>query len=228
MRFIEKTLRSLLRASEYAAMADRTAASTGFLQSIDPRAKIAVLVVLLIGAASSPRIWPIAAILLVLCGLAWRSHIPLSSLAAWVWMPVVLFTGIIALPAAFMSAGAHSAALLVLRAETAATLSALLVLTTAWPRVLRALRWFHLPVVVVAILGMTCRYIFLILQTALEMFESRKSRTVGLLPPADRRRLAAASAGVLLSRSLALSNEVHLAMLSRGFRGEIRLFDELP
>lgn len=228
MSFVEKTLRTLLRASEYAAMADRTAAANGLLQSIDPRAKIAVLVVLLVGAASSPRIWPIAATLLVLCGLAWRSHISLSILVAWVWTPVLLFTGIIALPAAFMSAGPHSAALLVLRAETAATLSALLVLTTAWPQILRALRWFHLPVVVVAILGMTCRYIFLILQTALEMFESRKSRTVGLLPPADRRRLAAASAGVLLSRSLALSNEVHLAMLSRGFRGEIRLFDELP
>jgi cobalt/nickel transport system permease protein len=228
MSFIEKTLRSLVRTSEYAAMAERTAGGAGLLQTVDPRAKIAALVVLLIASASSPRLLPIAAILLILCVLAWRSRIPLSSLAAWVWTPVLLFTGVIALPAAFMAPGMHSAALLVLRAETAATLSALLVLTTPWPRILRALRWFHLPAIIVAILGMTYRYIFLILRTALEMFESRKSRTVGVLPPADRRRLAASSAGVLLSRSLALSNEVHLAMLSRGFRGEIRLFDELP
>ena len=37
--------------------------------------------------------------------------------------------------------------------------------------------------VVVVILGMTYRYIFVILQTAFEMFESRKSRTVGVLDP---------------------------------------------
>ena len=80
--------------------------------------------------------------------------------------------------------------------------------------------------ILVAILGMTYRYIFVILQTALEMLESRKSRTVGVLPPADGRRLAASSVGVLLSKSVALSSDVHMAMLSRGFRGEIHLLDE--
>jgi energy-coupling factor transporter transmembrane protein EcfT len=125
-----------------------------------------------------------------------------------------------------MAPGIRSAAFLISRAETAATLSTLLVLTTPWPRILRALRGFRAPAVIVVILGMTTRYIFLILQTAVEMLESRKSRTVGVLPPADRRRLAASSVGVLLSKSVALSSEVHAAMLSRGFRGEIRLLDE--
>ena len=45
------------------------------------------------------------------------------------------------------------------------------------------------------------------------------------MPAAEKRRLASASAGVLLSKSVALSNEVHLAMLSRGFRGDIRLIE---
>ena len=47
------------------------------------------------------------------------------------WAPVLLFTGAIALPAiVLVPQGFRSAAFLVLRAETAATLSALLVLTT--------------------------------------------------------------------------------------------------
>ena len=83
------------------------------------------------------------------------------------------------------------------RAETAATLSALLVLTTPWPWVLKALRTFRCPMVLVAILGMTYRYIFVILQTAFEMFESRKSRTVGVLEP----RRAPAAGGLRRRRA---------------------------
>lgn len=226
MKFLEATLRHLVKASDYAATADRISSAPGWLQRIDPRAKIAGLVVLLMIAAASRQLTPIALVLVFAGLLAWRSLIPLNRLAGWVWLPVLVFTGVIALPAAFLSAGLRGAAFPVLRAEASATLSALLVLTTPWPRILRALRWFRIPAVVVVILGMTCRYIFVILETALEMLESRKSRTVGIMPAAEKRRLASASAGVLLSKSMALSNEVHLAMLSRGFRGDIRLMED--
>ena len=47
------------------------------------------------------------------------------------------------------------------------------------------------------------------------------------MQPADRRRLAAATAGVLLSKSLWVSGEVHMAMLARGFRGEVYLLEDL-
>jgi len=165
-------------------------------------------------------------------------------LTARVWLAVLAFTGAIALPAIFLTPGAalwrvplvgwpvtpqglRSAGFLILRAETAATLSMLLVLTTLWTRLLHSLRYFRAPVVIVAILGMSYRYMFLFLATARDMFESRESRIVGVLAPADRRRLAAASAGVLLGKTLQVSGEVHMAMQARGFRGEIRLLDEL-
>jgi energy-coupling factor transporter transmembrane protein EcfT len=73
---------------------------------------------------------------------------------------------------------------------------------------------------------MTYRYIFLMIASAREMFESRRSRMVGELEGADRRRLAVATAGVLLSKSLQLSQDVYLAMQSRGFRGEVYVLDE--
>jgi energy-coupling factor transporter transmembrane protein EcfT len=82
------------------------------------------------------------------------------------------------------------------------------------------------PTVLVAILGMTYRYVFEILRTALDMFESRRSRTVGSLSLAESRRLAASAGGVLLSKSVHLSRDVHLAMQSRGFRGEVHMLPD--
>jgi energy-coupling factor transporter transmembrane protein EcfT len=38
--------------------------------------------------------------------------------------------------------------------------------------------------------------------------------------------MTARTAGVLLSKSIELSHEVYLAMLSRGFRGEVRLLTD--
>jgi energy-coupling factor transporter transmembrane protein EcfT len=38
--------------------------------------------------------------------------------------------------------------------------------------------------------------------------------------------MTARTAGVLLSKSVELSHEVYLAMLSRGFRGEVRLLTD--
>jgi cobalt ECF transporter T component CbiQ len=160
-----------------------------------------------------------------------------------VWLGVLFFTGAIALPAIFVTPGevlmrlplvhwpitlqgVKSACYLLTRVETATTFSVLLVLTTPWMQVLKALRVLRVPVVFVVILGMTYRYIFVLLQTAADMFESRRSRLVGQLDSSEQRRLAAASVGVLLGKSLQLSSEVYMAMLSRGYRGEVYLLDE--
>ena len=220
--FIERTLKSLLRAAEYAADAEHSAESGGVLQRVDPRVKVVGLMVLVVVVAASHRLAAIGGMFVLGVALALLSGIGVSKLAGWVWIPVLLFTGAIALPAiVLVPQGVRSAAFLIARAETAATLSALLVLTTPWPLVLKALRVLKCPIVVVAILGMTYRYIFEILRTALDMFESRRSRTVGELGPIESRRLAASAVGVLLSKSFQLSGDVHLAMQSRGFRGEV-------
>jgi cobalt/nickel transport system permease protein len=220
--FIERTLRSLLRAAEYAADAERSAEARGVLQRVDPRVKVVGLMVLVVAVAASHRLAAIGGMFVLALALGLLSGIDPRKLAAWVWVPVLLFTGAIALPAVLLvPQGGRSAAFLIARAETAATLSALLVLTTPWPLVLKALRVLKCPIVVVAILGMTYRYIFEILRTALDMFESRRSRTVGELGPIESRRMAASAVGVLLSKSFQLSGDVHLAMQSRGFRGEV-------
>jgi cobalt/nickel transport system permease protein len=91
---------------------------------------------------------------------------------------------------------------------------------------MKAMRVVGVPTTVVVILGMTYRYIFLMLQSASDMFEARQSRVIGKLSDTDARRLASATVGVLLSKSFQLSNDVYMAMQSRGFRGEVYTLDE--
>ena len=106
------------------------------------------------------------------------------------------------------------------------TLTAILSLTTAWNSVLKALRTLRVPIVAVVLLGMTYRYIFLLLQTAQEMMWARKARLISPLQGREARHLMAASAGVLLSRTVAMSRDIHLAMQSRGYRGEVYLLED--
>ncbi len=235
--FIEKTTSALAGALHDALFAEQTAASSGFLQSVDPRVKLAGVGALIGATVAVHRLWVITAILAFTVALGRFSGISLRILTTRVWVLVLAFTGAIALPALFLTPGVplfagitrqglRTAAFLILRADTTATLSLLLILTTRWPHVLKALRFFRLPASVVVTLGMTYRYIFLLLETARQISESREARQVGVLPAPERRRLAAATVGVLLGKSLALSGDVHLAMQARGFRGETHVLEQ--
>lgn len=241
--FIEHSIAHLLSAMEHSAAAEETAQSPGLLQRLDPRVKVVGLLALLISAALSHRLSIILGIFTVAIILALLSRVSLLTLAKRGWVGALLFSGMIALPAAFITPGRvigrlplldwpvtaqglTSAVLLVSRVETAVTLSLLLVLCTPWAHVLKALRVLGVPVALVVILGMTYRYIFLLLAVARDLFEARQSRMVGALDAAEARRFATSSIGVLLGKSLQLSNEVHLAMLSRGFRGEVHTLNE--
>ena len=239
--FVEGTIASLLEASRHVAGAESGAAARGFLQSVDPRIKVAGLFALVVSAAISRSLPAIGLLFGLALLLALFSAVSLWRVARMVWMPVLFFTGLIALPAVFMtpgnaagqfgpltitSQGLRSACFLIAHAETASTFTALVALTTPWPWVMKALRSLGCPVVLVVILGMTFRYIFVILQTAAEMLESRKSRTVGKLDRGEERRLISSTAGVLMSKSMQMSGDVHMAMQSRGYRGEVRVLDD--
>jgi len=241
--FIERTAGNLADALEHSVSAGTHSETAGLLQSLDPRVKVIGFPVLILAAVSTGRVEVTAAILAAAVVLALFSGITLRLLTVRVWLGVLLFTGMIALPAVFLTPGhsltslpllhltatwqgLHTALRLVSRAETAATLAILPMLTTPWPHLLKALRIFRLPVVLVVILGMTHRYIFLLLQTALDFFEARRCRMVGELDNRARRKLIGASTGVLLGKSLQLSEDVFTAMQARGFNGETYTLDE--
>lgn len=235
--FFERNIKALHSAMDRALYAETSAASGGLLQAIDPRVKVVGLFALVAASALAARLWTLAGILVLATALAALSRISPRILATRVWAPAFLFSGAIAIPALFLTPGAplwwaitlpgaRTAAYLLLRVEASATLALLLIFTTPWMHVLKALRILRTPVLIVVILGMTCRYILLLLETAHELFEARKSRAVGALDPRERRRLAVSAAGVLLSRTFQLSSDVYLAMQARGFRGEVYLLDD--
>ena len=60
--FIERTLASLLSASEYAATAESVAASRGALQRVDPRIKVAGLFALILVVATTRSLRSIGAL----------------------------------------------------------------------------------------------------------------------------------------------------------------------
>jgi cobalt/nickel transport system permease protein len=242
-RYIEESIRGFFAVLERALESEELARRRGLLQGLDPRVKVLGLLVLIVAAAVSRRIDVILSIFGVALALALASRVPMRTLAARVWISVLVFAGLIVLPALFLTPGTaiwalpglgwtvtaqglRGAAYLISRVETTATLSMLLVLSTPWMHVLKALRVLRVPAIVIVILGMTYRYIFLLMAAAREMFESRRSRLVGELDAKDRRRLAVATAGVLLSKTLQLSGDVYLAMQSRGFRGEVYVLEE--
>jgi cobalt/nickel transport system permease protein len=241
--FLDRLGDGLTHALNHALDAGDVSQRDGLLQSLDPRIKLAGLFGLIIVAVCVKSLGVLAGLFLLAVGLALASHVPLSRLFRQVWLSVLAFTGVIAAPAIFLvpgepafqipllhwtatAPGLRSAAFLLGRAETAATFALLLILCTPWPHVLKALRLFRAPVVLVVILGMTHRYIFILLRTASQMIEARRSRTLGRLPPRERRRMTAAIAGELFGKALDLATEVHLAMISRGYRGEVHLMND--
>ena len=221
--------------------AERIARQPGLLQGLDPRVKLVTTLALLITISLSRSLAVIAALYLTTLALAVASRVPLGFFVKRVWLFMPFFTGIVALPALFLVPGAPLARLplglvltrpglttalfLVLRVGSSVSTVVLLVLTTPWNSVLKSLGVLRVPEALLVVLGMTYRYVYLLLRLADDMFLSRQSRVAGRLSGAEERRLLAASAGVLLSRSLQLSEDVYLAMQSRGLYGSPRTMD---
>lgn len=236
--FVERTLNGISEAFEQSIFAEELARQPGLLQQLDPRAKLIGFLLLLLAASLAHSIPALLALYAVALGMSRLGRIPLGFFLKRVWLLLPFFTAFMAIPLLFnvviggevllplpfglaiTKPGVATAALLVLRVGTSFSFALLLILTTPWPRLLQALRVLHVPSVFVLILGMTYRYIYLLLHTANNMFLSRKSRVLGRLPESEARRWMGAAAGTLLTKSYQLSNDVYLAMISRGYRGE--------
>jgi cobalt ECF transporter T component CbiQ len=241
--YLERTVDRLRAELEAMAHVDTAARGAGLLQALDPRVKICGLLALILSATFASRPIALVVVLAIAIVLGAASSITPRRLATRVWLGVLAFTGAIAAPALLLTPGdplwripvlgstiteqgVRTAVLLLLRVEAAATLAYLLVATTPWTRLLRGLRALRVPLEAVAVLAMTLRYTVLLLEAAHDMFDARRSRAAGRVSPPVARRLATSAAGVLLARSIALGDEVPLAMQARGFRGEVRLVEE--
>ena len=238
---IERTLVNINNTLEQTLFAEKVARQKGLLQVLDPRLKVVALLLFLLAVSLSHNLVVITGLYIFALVLAFASRVPLGFFIKRVWVFIPFFTGIVALPALFMTpgptlvqlplgiaitrTGVLTASFLLLRVGTSVSLAVLFVLSTPWNSVLKALGVLHVPDVIVLMLGMTYRYIHLLLHTTFDMFLSRKSRVLKRMSGVEERRLMAATGGALLGKSLQISSEVYLAMESRGFRNYPRTMD---
>jgi len=136
--------------------------------------------------------------------------------------------GFMTLPAslAITRQGLTALLMLVCRVGISVSIGVLLVTTTKWASILKALRAVFVPQLFVMILEMAYRYIVLLIRVALEMFEARQVRTVGRIKERVNRQFMANTVGALFLKSMALSDEVFMAMTARGYTGEIVMLDD--
>ena len=125
----------------------------------------------------------------------------------------------------FTKQGLTTAFFLVGRVGASLSLVLLLTLTTPWASILKGVRSLGVPQVYVQTLGMALRYLMLLSRIVEEMYTAKKSRTLRSGDTRREQRWIAGQAGALFARSMHLSSEVHRAMISRGYQGEVKILD---
>jgi cobalt ECF transporter T component CbiQ len=239
--FLEKTLgdsTELFRHAMYAELPE----GHGRLWRVDPRIKMACLLALLVAIALVHNPLTLLTAYAALVAAASVGGIPLRPFLRRVWLVIPLFTAIAVAPATLSVVtpgdlivqlwtwhgtphgltrqGLLTAALVILRVACSVSVVLMVTMSTPWNRLLGALRALGVPKVFVMIVAMAYRYLFVLLGTITDLLLARKARTVE--PPghgAMDRRFAGAALGTILSKSSHLSEEVHQAMVARGYTG---------
>jgi cobalt ECF transporter T component CbiQ len=245
--WFEKTVEDITGAIQSTVFAEEMANLPGIWQRVDPRSKLVAAIALILAASLAHNIVTLLILYALALLIAVAGRIPLPFFVRRVWLFLPFFTAIIAVPAIFSfvtpgrallviseqpaiaitEQGVRTAAFLLLRVACSVSFAVILILTTHWGVLLTSLRALHVPQVFVLILGMTYRYIFVLLRSTNDMFLARKSRLVGRVAGQGDRVWIANSMGALLGKSYHLSDEVYLAMVSRGFRGDARTLQPL-
>ena len=121
--------------------------------------------------------------------------------------------------------GSMAAIIFVMRVATSVSLVVLLLLTTKWSHLLKALRVFFVPQVFTFIIGMTYRYIHLLLRLIEDVLLAKKSRVIRKSSVREGQKWVSSQMGTMMKRSLRMSEDVYSAMVSRGFNDEMKVTD---
>lgn len=126
------------------------------------------------------------------------------------------------------AAGFEAFAAVLARSWLSVQAALLLTATTQFTDILRALRALRMPSVLVAILSFAYRYLFVLVDEAQRMLRAREVRAAEGAAGKSGRSIAWRAAvtgqmvGTLFLRSYERSERIYVAMLSRGFDGELR------
>lgn len=221
---------------------ERFSSIDALLQGVDPRVKIiSFLTIILISAISHNITTPLAVIALSIA-LASISKVPLSFFIPRVLIFIPLFALVIVLPLPFITPGSqvlagslgplqvaitreglYTATAFTIRVWACVSMTVLLVLTTNFLELLKAMEKLGTPKVFIRMISVTYRYIFFFFDMVYRMFVAIELRTVkggaGWKPFTNL--------GALFIRSYEEGERVSLAMRSRGFQGEVKAATDL-
>lgn len=122
--------------------------------------------------------------------------------------------------------GVYAASIFIMRVATCVSAVVLLFLTTPQQILYKSLRTVGVPKIYVFTLEMTKRYIFLLMDLVREMHFAKKARTIKAGGMFDEQKWVGGRIGYTLIRSMDISEKVHMAMISRGFNGDIKVMKE--
>jgi len=243
----ERTLRDIVSLLKESVSRDEIAQGKGLLQGCDPRYKLVSIAVLLASALIARKAEGLFALYIVVISLALASSVSLTFFLKRTLFFIPIFSLLIVLPAIFgfvtpgkpvasfnlltlnvtiTAQGLSSAGILLLRILDSVSLAILLVLTTKQHTILKVLRVFRVPQLFIMTMGMTWRYIYLLLDIVQNSFIAIRSRVGYVTSAKTGRRIIGANIGTLWLKSYRLQNQVYDAMISRGYTGEPKVLEE--
>ncbi|GIK67277.1 MAG: cobalt ECF transporter T component CbiQ [Chloroflexota bacterium] len=230
-------------------IASRYQAHDSVLHRFDPRLKVVVAVLLIVGVVMTPdRAW--VAFLLI-----WLMEIGLCRLGRVAWWRVGRMAGI-ALPFTLAAVtllfstpgptlihiggveisenGLIRFGAIVARSWLAVQFALLLSMTTRFDQLLWALHWWRLPPPLVSIIGLMVRYLYTLADEAERLLQARAARSGALDGRRSggsvlwRAKTAGGMVGNLFLRSYERGERVYMAMVARGYTGQMLLLDAPP
>jgi cobalt/nickel transport system permease protein len=122
--------------------------------------------------------------------------------------------------------GLNAAVIFTMRVATCVSAVVLLFITTPQQILFKSLRTVGVPKLYVLTLEMAYRYIFLLMDLVRELYVAKKARTIRARGMFDEQKWVGGRMGYTLIRSLDMSEKVHMAMMSRGFSGDVHIMQE--
>jgi cobalt/nickel transport system permease protein len=245
--FIERSLLKVLSCVRELLYAEEYAAQAGFLQSLDPRIKVASILSLVIVVVLLKNSVVIVMLYGICLFLAYLSRISFGFFLLRTWLFIPLFSLCIVIPSLFniftpgdpwfaatifgmpfviTYQGIMGALLFVVRVTTSLSFVILLSLTTRHTTVLAVLHYFKIPSIFIITLGMCYRYVYLFIEMVENAYQALKSRVGTYLSSQRGQHIVTMRMAVIWHKSVEMSEHVYQAMLSRGYNGVPRIYTE--
>jgi cobalt/nickel transport system permease protein len=124
----------------------------------------------------------------------------------------------------FTKEGFSVVVLLTLRVLNSLSISFLILYTTPFPEIIRALKVLKVPDAFLIIISLTYKYIFIFARIVTDMHLAKKSRLVGAVNKTEARNWVAGRMAFIFRKTQLKCDDVFKAMIGRGFSGEIKLY----